>query len=79
MFYCTDLVDSVVQCLCHRLLGCFLGQAFVAVLGSVGNLNTEKRGRLEVGISESLKTTNYSIEHSAFNNVCTRVCNYACF
>ena len=43
VFYCTDLVDSVVQCLCHGLLGCFLGQAFVAVLGSVGVMSTTDR------------------------------------
>ena len=40
VFYFIDLVDSVVQSLCHRLLGCFLGQAFVVVLGSVGVMST---------------------------------------
>ena len=40
VLYFIDLVDSVVQSLCHRLLGCFLGQAFVVVLGSVGVMST---------------------------------------
>ena len=43
VFYFIDLVDSVVQSLCHRLLGCFLGQAFVVVLGSVGVMSTTDR------------------------------------
>ena len=43
VLYFIDLVDSVVQSLCHRLLGCFLGQAFVVVLGSVGVMSTTDR------------------------------------